>query len=64
MDRVGNIEGWILLALAGIVMVLMTGCAGIGVKGELYRIDERQESQKTNAVPLKCLFVECGGLEK
>ena len=43
--------------------VFGTGCAGMEVGGKVgvYRVDERQESQRTyrNAVPLKCYFVQC-----
>lgn len=45
------------------VMVFTTGCSGIGLGGklDLYRIDDRIESQNTKTThrPLKCLFVPC-----
>lgn len=37
----------------------LSGCAGMGVKLETYRIDEMQGSQKTHNKPLRCLFVSC-----
>lgn len=66
MDKVErHLETLVALALAAIIVVLMSGCAGVGFKSELYRIDEREESQKTHHVPLKCLFTDCrGGVEK
>lgn len=52
--------GYIALILAlGIGLTSLTGCSGLGVKTELYRIDERQESQSTKMVPFRCLFVNC-----
>lgn len=43
---------------------ICTGCTGIELGGRLgvYRVDERQESSRTNVenkVPLKCYFVDC-----
>lgn len=53
-------EGKLLLGIISCVLViLLSGCAGIGVKTEMYRIDERQESQATHKTPLRCLFVDC-----
>jgi uncharacterized lipoprotein YmbA len=44
-----------------VVVVTLSACSGLGVKAELYRIDERQESSRTHRKPmgLKCLFVDC-----
>jgi hypothetical protein len=44
------------------VVLLCSGCTGIELGGRvgLYRVDERQESSRTNVenkVPLKCYFV-------
>jgi len=44
--------------------LLCSGCTGIELGGRLgvYRVDERQESSRTNVenkVPLKCYFVSC-----
>lgn len=46
------------------VVLLCSGCTGIELGGRLgvYRVDERQESSRTNVenkVPLKCYFVDC-----
>jgi hypothetical protein len=46
------------------VLCLVSGCTGIELGGRvgLYRVDERQESSRTNVenkVPLKCYFVDC-----
>lgn len=46
------------------VLMLVSGCTGIELGGRLgvYRVDERQESSRTNVenrVPLKCYFVDC-----
>lgn len=46
------------------VALLCSGCTGIELGGRLgvYRVDERQESSRTNVenkVPLKCYFVDC-----
>lgn len=52
----------IQIVFASIVLVLLSslaGCSGVGIKGEIYRIDDRKESSSTGAMPLKCLFTEC-----
>lgn len=46
------------------VLLLVSGCTGIELGGRLgvYRVDERQESSRTNVenrVPFKCYFVDC-----
>lgn len=48
---------YVLLA----VIATLSACSGLGVKAELYRIDERQESSRTHRKPmgLRCLFVDC-----
>jgi hypothetical protein len=33
---------------AALVVYALTGCAGMGVKAEMYRIDERREEQQTH----------------
>lgn len=41
---------------------LFTGCSGLELGGKLgiYKVDERQESQRTyRQVPIKCWFVTC-----
>lgn len=48
----------------GVVLSLLSGCTGLELGGRLgvYRVDERQESSRTNVenkVPLKCYFVDC-----
>lgn len=52
------LAGWLLT-----IMLFSSGCAG-----EIYlgarRIDEVQQTQVMKDKPLKCLFVECGGVEK
>lgn len=52
----------IVLSVAFWVAVF-SGCSGMEVGGRLgvYRVDERQESQRTyrQAVPLKCWFSTC-----
>jgi len=50
--------------LACSLLLLVSGCTGMEVGGRLgvYRVDERQESSRTNLenkVPLKCYFVDC-----
>ena len=37
-----------LIAIAVAILVVMSGCAGIGVKFETYRIDARTEEVKTH----------------
>lgn len=44
------------------ITVLTTGCAGIGVRAETYRIDEKFETQntyKSETKGFKCWFVNC-----
>ena len=58
-----TVMGFLGLALALGAMALMTGCSGMEVGGRLgvYRVDERQESQRTyrQGTPIKCYFVNC-----
>lgn len=52
----------ILLGLLGLVLSCLSACTGmeIGAKAGIYRVDERQESQRTHNVPLKCyLWANC-----
>ena len=49
--------------LIGAVLLLCSGCTGIEIGGKAWitRVDERQESQATHNVPLKCyLWESCG----
>jgi len=44
------------------VVIVCSGCTGMEVGGKLWvsRVDERQESQRTHNVPLKCyLWADC-----
>jgi hypothetical protein len=50
--------------LIGLGILMLSGCTGIEIGGRLgvYRVDERQESSRTNVenkVPLICYFVSC-----
>lgn len=47
------------LVLAALVSLNLTGCSGLGIRAEMYRIDDRQEQTSTKATPLKCLFTDC-----
>jgi len=54
----------VLKFVVGAIMCLLAGCTGMEVGGKvgIYRVDERQESSRTNVdnrVPLKCYFVQC-----
>jgi hypothetical protein len=52
----------ILLAVMSVVVASLSACTGIEAGGKLWitRVDERQESQKTHNVPLKCyLWSDC-----
>lgn len=42
------------------VVVFLSGCTGIEMGGKLWvtRVDEKQESQRTHNVPLKCYLWE------
>lgn len=45
-----------------LLMVVCSGCTGMEVGGKLWvsRVDEKQESQRTHNVPLKCyLWADC-----
>ena len=61
--------GWLVFGaiLAGIAAVT-TGCSGVEIGGKIgaYRVDERQESQRTHRqpIPLKCYFTACSGEER
>ena len=53
-----------LAYIAGVIAVAANciGCTGIefGAKAGIYRVDERQESQRTHNIPLKCyLWANC-----
>jgi hypothetical protein len=44
------------------VLVMASGCTGIEAGGKVWitRVDQRQESQQTHNVPLKCyLWADC-----
>jgi hypothetical protein len=50
--------------LVGLIVLCCSACTGIEMGGKVgvYRVDERQESSRTNVenrVPLKCYFVDC-----
>lgn len=50
------------VAVVVAVVVNLVGCTGMEVGGKLWvsRVDERQESQRTHNVPLKCyLWSDC-----
>jgi len=52
----------IILALLATITATLSACTGIEAGGKLWitRVDERQESQKTHNVPLKCyLWADC-----
>lgn len=54
------------LTACALCMYALTGCTGIEAGGKLWitRIDEKQESQRTYNVPLKCyLWESCGQVE-
>lgn len=60
MKVIGNIFKFV----AALVMIALSACTGLEVGGKLgvYRVDERQDSSRTNVenrVPLKCYFVDC-----
>ena len=53
--------GYVVIAV--ITLIALQGCTGIEMGGKLWisRVDERQESQKTHNIPLKCyLWQDCG----
>lgn len=50
------------IAVVVAVVINCVGCTGMEVGGKLWvsRVDERQESQRTHNVPLKCyLWSDC-----
>jgi hypothetical protein len=52
----------ILLGLLGLVLSCLSACTGIEAGGKVWitRVDQRQESQQTHNVPLKCyLWADC-----
>jgi len=52
---------WFVFSVV-IACTSLTGCTGMEVGGKLWvsRVDERQESQRTHNVPLKCyLWADC-----
>lgn len=62
--RAGMIVGFgMWAAIISIVAMTCTGCSGVELGGRLgvYRVDERQESQRTYRKPLpwKCYFTNC-----
>lgn len=46
----------VIVTVLVVCYVSCTGCTGMEIGGKLWvsRIDEKQESQKTHNVPLKC----------
>lgn len=54
----------ISLVILATIAATLSACTGmeLGAKVGLYRVDERQESQRTHNVPLKCyLWANCSG---
>lgn len=52
----------LMLSILGLAMAALSGCTGMEIGGKLWvsRVDERQESQRTHNVPLKCyLWADC-----
>jgi hypothetical protein len=50
------------IAILATIAATLSACTGmeLGAKVGLYRVDERQESQRTHNVPLKCyLWANC-----
>jgi hypothetical protein len=47
------------LAVIGALFLSCISCTGLGIKAEMYRIDERKESISATHKPLKCLFIPC-----
>ena len=48
--------------LVGLLIVgYLTGCTGLGVRAEMYRIDQTQSSSRTfrKPMPIKCYFIDC-----
>lgn len=62
-----DLKEFIVYAAAGLLiaglLIATSGCSGVELGGRLgvYRVDERQESQRTyrQAVPLRCYFTSC-----
>jgi hypothetical protein len=55
------------VAVVVAVVINLVGCTGMEVGGKLWvsRVDERQESQRTHNVPLKCyLWSDCKQTEE
>lgn len=55
------------VAVVVAVVINLVGCTGMEVGGKLWvsRVDERQESQRTHNVPLKCyLWTNCNQTEE
>jgi len=50
-----------------VIAIGLSACSGLEMGGKLgiYRVDERQESQRTyrRAVPWKCYFTACNDVE-
>jgi hypothetical protein len=60
MKAISNVFKFIV----GVIVLCCSACTGIEMGGKVgvYRVDERQESSRTNVenrVPLKCYFVDC-----
>lgn len=52
----------IILGLLGLIVAACSGCTGIEAGGKLWitRVDQKQESQATHNIPLKCyLWADC-----
>lgn len=59
----GDFFGYVMLVAGCGMLLFATGCSGVELGGRvgLYRVDERQESQRTyrHSVPWKCYFTQC-----
>jgi len=56
----------ISLVILATIVATLSACTGmeLGAKVGLYRVDERQESQATHNIPLKCyLWADCSTIQ-
>lgn len=54
--------GYIAVLMAAALGVFVcTGCTGVGLRAEAYRIDNREEHSDASQMPLRCFFYDCNG---
>ena len=45
--------------MLAVLVVVLSGCSGVGFSTEIYRIDKKDSSMEMKDKPWRCLWTEC-----